>query len=145
MLRIVRDVQSMQCNTEPSNSSCISLSRERKPNGSLCLDRLSCDEEMLFICDSELTTDRRQRISSDLSSCRTVPGLPENASSDAGNSTAYDHRLAPLIGLLAPMAFDLFGNLLGGNSSYRVLYDRFGCARSAFRRASTDPSSNHHQ
>ena len=36
-----------------SNVGCVYIKRQNLKNGSLCLSRLNCNEQMPFICDSK--------------------------------------------------------------------------------------------
>ncbi|CAF1333856.1 unnamed protein product [Adineta steineri] len=90
----IKELEDVWCNENKDNSTfdCVAIRKENSKNGSLCLSRLKCHEEMLFICDMTAISEKH------------------NLSSRFTNQ-----RIAPIVGALAPIAIDLVGNLLSGN------------------------------
>ncbi|CAF4267420.1 unnamed protein product, partial [Adineta steineri] len=93
----IKELEDVWCNENKDNSTfdCAVIRKENSKNGSLCLSRLQCHEEMLFICGMAAISEKH------------------NLSSRFTNQ-----RIAPIVGALAPIAIDLVGNLLVGNSMY---------------------------
>ncbi|CAF3729463.1 unnamed protein product, partial [Adineta steineri] len=90
----IKELEDVWCNENKDNSTfdCVAIRKENSKNGSLCLSRLTCHEEMLFICGMAAISEKH------------------NLSSRFTNQ-----RIAPIVGALAPIAIDLVGNLLVGN------------------------------
>jgi hypothetical protein len=53
-LKLGNGLENVWCDEDEVNSTfeCVYIRRKNFKNGSLCLSRLKCNEEMPFICDS---------------------------------------------------------------------------------------------
>jgi hypothetical protein len=57
----VKGLENIWCdeNDEESSFECVYITRKHLTNGSLCLTRSKCNEEMLFICDSKFSKEKK--------------------------------------------------------------------------------------
>ncbi|CAF4428327.1 unnamed protein product, partial [Rotaria sp. Silwood2] len=92
-----KELEDVLCDENENNSNfeCVFIKRNNLKNGTLCLSRLECNENILFICD--------------------MAAMPANYTIDNETSVFSNRAIGAVIGAVAPFAVDLLGNLLNGN------------------------------
>ncbi|CAF4248928.1 unnamed protein product [Rotaria sp. Silwood2] len=92
-----KQLENVLCDKNENNSNfeCVLIKRNSLKNGTLCLTRLECNENMLFICD--------------------MAAMSVNYTINNETSTFSNRAIGAIIGGVAPLAIDLLGNLLTGN------------------------------
>ncbi|CAF3736293.1 unnamed protein product [Rotaria sp. Silwood1] len=93
----IKELEDVLCDENENNSNfeCVFIKRNNLKNGTLCLSRLECNENLLFICDRA--------------------AVSENYTIENETSIFSNRAIGAIIGGVAPLAFDLLGNLLNGN------------------------------
>lgn len=100
-------------NVDPT-LECVYITRNHLKNNSLCLNRLKCDEEIPFICDSKCVKEIED-IELNYSLIELVAAISERYTTENDDSESGNKRFVEMLAELAPVALNLLGNLFGGN------------------------------